>query len=391
MIRLNILEYTGIVGVVLVTLKASLTHNTKPMQYMLRTSTYANQLAACNQAGECFVTNDGPNEFVGAVQLRLLNVQTGVSVPVREGAMPVSVPAGAGAIDWFCAAPPLVAGPPPMTALIFSEGNPSGDYVYYPCQVPLDDGRFNIVRNLTMTLDQCQTECDASTTCAGFSRVSSGGLPMGAGCSLYFSQDDAQKAWLRTVPGGGAGWWQKPNVPAFPVFGPPVFPTCVVPTPMQCPKWAAIPQWEDAGCLSGGENCVIELVVTSAGGKNKTALPRSEGPPPPSVVVVSRNIQPFVPPKRMQLSSWTPPTVTVAVGRVFGDNQIQLLVHSPGVAAALYVVLTTVAEGRFSDNAFLLEGSVKKEMWFVSWKPVTDSVVDLLRSSLRVEHLAEHL
>jgi hypothetical protein len=53
------------------------------------------------------------------------------------------------------------------------------------------------------------------------------------------------------------------------------------------------------------------------------------------------------------------------------------------------VVLTTAAQGRFSTNAFLLENV--SNVSFHSWVPLTDSVVALLTSSLRVEHMAEHM
>ena len=53
--------------------------------------------------------------------------------------------------------------------------------------------------------------------------------------------------------------------------------------------------------------------------------------------------------------------------------------------------LTTAAEGRFSENAFLLEGGQPKSLSFVSWRPLTNTVVRLLKSSIRVEHLAEYV
>ena len=56
-------------------------------------------------------------------------------------------------------------------------------------------------------------------------------------------------------------------------------------------------------------------------------------------------------------------------------------------ATALFVTLTTLAQGRFSDNAFaVLPGSPKT----VTFEPFGDAFnATLLESSLRVEHLAE--
>lgn len=67
-------------------------------------------------------------------------------------------------------------------------------------------------------------------------------------------------------------------------------------------------------------------------------------------------------------------------------------------ATAMYVVLTTLANGRFSDNAFLLEaGNVS--VTFIPWgdaagppgSPALQKTIALLKRSLRVEHLAENL
>ena len=58
-------------------------------------------------------------------------------------------------------------------------------------------------------------------------------------------------------------------------------------------------------------------------------------------------------------------------------------------APALYVVLTTKVEGRFSDNAMLVEGP--RTVTFVGWDKISDAQLALLRSSLRVEHLSQQL
>jgi hypothetical protein len=82
---------------------------------------------------------------------------------------------------------------------------------------------------------------------------------------------------------------------------------------------------------------------------------------------------------------------------------------------ALFVVLTTAAPGRFSDNAFLLEKSESVTIDFISWVreaaalfreiiqleteffcccqdgPMNATGLMMLKTSLRVEHLAENL
>jgi hypothetical protein len=56
-------------------------------------------------------------------------------------------------------------------------------------------------------------------------------------------------------------------------------------------------------------------------------------------------------------------------------------------ATAMFVVLTTQAPGRFSENAILLEAGTPHTVDFVPWEDELD--LQLLKSSLRVEHLAE--
>jgi hypothetical protein len=55
---------------------------------------------------------------------------------------------------------------------------------------------------------------------------------------------------------------------------------------------------------------------------------------------------------------------------------------------ALYVTLTTLAQGRFSDNAFLLLAGETKELGFI---PFVGFDLAQLKSSLRVEHVASYM
>eukprot|EP01052_Picozoa_sp_SAG31_P069406 SAG31_NODE_28226_length_413_cov_1.175159_1_plen_137_part_11 len=104
----------------------------KPLHYSLRASTYADHLAACNQAGECFITNDRATRFEGAVSLRLLNVQTGTSATVRKS-MPVNLSAGAGIVQWFCAAAMNTRKEYADTRVSVQH---DARYKYYPNQIP---------------------------------------------------------------------------------------------------------------------------------------------------------------------------------------------------------------------------------------------------------------
>jgi beta-mannosidase len=77
-----------------------------------------------------------------------------------------------------------------------------------------------------------------------------------------------------------------------------------------------------------------------------------------------------------------PAKVACTVGAV-QDEVISVTCNSDAVA--VYVVLTTAAQGRFEPNAFFLSGS--REVKFLSWNGIADA--DLLKSSLRVDHAAK--
>eukprot|EP00040_Diaphanoeca_grandis_P024326 m.133582 g.133582 ORF g.133582 m.133582 type:complete len:1057 (-) comp29683_c0_seq3:38-3208(-) len=76
----------------------------KPLHYIFKSSTFADQLSTCNTGGACMVTNDSPFAFKGNVNVTLSNLQTGGStLMVLE---PVNLEPGAGITHWFCAQPP---------------------------------------------------------------------------------------------------------------------------------------------------------------------------------------------------------------------------------------------------------------------------------------------
>ena len=144
--------------------------------------------------------------------------------------------------------------------------------------------------------------------------------------------------------------------------------------------------------LHPGTNCLLKLSV-SAGGENKT--------------IRSHNVIPFHTPKTIRLPS---STITVNIGKAVAtkasttttaEATTEMPVKLTASATALYVTLTTLASGRFSDNVILLEAGVPTTVSFLFWadspgdaatkKATQDTQEALLRSSLRVEHLAENL
>ena len=71
--------------------------------------------------------------------------------------------------------------------------------------------------------------------------------------------------------------------------------------------------------------------------------------------------------------------------RVMADGSVDIDVTADAVA--MFVTLTTLADGRFSDNAFLIDGSGKATVQFVPFSPVD---MGKLRSSLRAEDVSAY-
>jgi hypothetical protein len=121
-------------------------------------------------------------------------------------------------------------------------------------------------------------------------------------------------------------------------------------------------------------------------------------------VVVSRNVLPFQPPKSMRVPAASV-TVEVGVPGAAHNGNVPITVSSN--ATALYVTLTTLAAGRFSNNVFLLGTPTEQQsgngvamaagvpftavVSFEPWGFFGPAQLALLKSSLRVDHLAENL
>jgi len=127
-----------------------------------------------------------------------------------------------------------------------------------------------------------------------------------------------------------------------------------------CPAWASV--LPGAGCAADGSDCVLLLNLTAA----------ADGAP------IADNFELLAPLWRVQLP---PATVTAAVGAPAADGSVPITLAAS--ATALFVHLTTLAQGRFSDNSLILRpGSTVVS--FIPWAPLD---LALLTTSLRVEHV----
>jgi len=101
--------------------------------------------------------------------------------------------------------------------------------------------------------------------------------------------------------------------------------------------------------------------------------------------MIAENVIPLVPPGNMTLPK---AVVLFEVGsNVNSDGTVDILVFSENVA--LYVTFTTRANGRFSDNAFLLLPGTR----IIQFIPFGGNEVDIatLKATLRVEHVATYM
>ena len=123
-----------------------------------------------------------------------------------------------------------------------------------------------------------------------------------------------------------------------------------------------------------------------------------EGSTDDKVKLISHNDMLLVPPKDVTA---LPPSsgLEVVVGsciqsdRAEGNDAVEITVTAQ-VPVALYVVLTTEAPGRFSDNAFFMRPPVgggnahPQELLFYTFGDSTCKDLDLLKSTIRVEDMA---
>jgi hypothetical protein len=117
-----------------------------------------------------------------------------------------------------------------------------------------------------------------------------------------------------------------------------------------------------------GTTHVLEAVVVGADGRE-----------------ASKNVIPFAEPGKMRLAK-SMATVVVA-DEANADGTVDIDVSASHVA--MYVTLTTLAHGRFSDNAFLL-GSNGKLQTVVQFIPFGKLDLSMLKSSLRVEDVSSY-
>lgn len=131
-------------------------------------------------------------------------------------------------------------------------------------------------------------------------------------------------------------------------------------TPGACASYATL--LTAAGCAANGYDCLLTVSLSDAGGS-----------------VVDAHTVLLTIPANLALR---PANVSVAIGDVTPDGaSVALTVRADAVA--LFVTLTTLAQGRFSTNTFVVAPGAPVALSFIAFGGPVD--VDALRDSLAFE------
>ena len=301
---------------------------------------------------------------MGAVSLQLHNIMTGKRAVLSNGTL--SLHAGAGVTQWFCASATNRSTLGADTAVFRTVAgvDPTQPYLRHVDVLPSNRADFyTALGSKVNATEACEVACSRNESCVGFSEDNKSERR----CWMYGAVRS-----LARVPGDS--FYQKPGTPPLPI-GPPSPPA---PTPppsdptkppqLSCGAWDSSGPWKLLNCSKS--QCLLSIDVSDVAGS-----------------VRSHNTILFAPPRGLRLPA---ANVSATVGEATpGTGHVPITLRS--TATALYVVLTTAAAGRFSDNAFVLHSGEPRTVNFVAWSALGVVETALLHSSLRVEHLAEML
>ena len=336
----------------------------KPLQYWYKASIFADVMATCGAAGACFVVNDAIVPFVGSVKVEYVRLADSSSTVVHLE--DVSLAAGAGTIRNFTVAlptpPPTPPTPPAPTP---TPTPPAGDceFANNTDWLPAftnatwhpPSPRILPVSNGPAGPSECCALCDAAPTCvvATFILGRCSPCPGICGCCYLRSANDTS---------GGSytkdGVWscKKKKKKKKTAKRNSTAPTAVV---------AAAPASPAAAAVDGsGSGFILVATVTAADGS-----------------VASTHPVLYAAPKDLRL-----PKANVQFALSDADKSAPSISVTTD-AVALFVTFTTLAQGRFSDNAFLLMPGAPRTLSFL---PFEGFDFDELESSLRVEHVASY-
>ena len=280
--------------------------------------------------------------------------------------------AGPAITRWFCA----FANGPTRTLGDVQPLHTVGNDSYTQIQGLIPCDRTNFTQTTQGSLHACELTCDKLLGCVGFTRSTGASPSSSAPCFMYQSVPSLNGA----AP--TASYFLKPGLPRPPTTPTPPGPP-PPPVPPPAPPVAEQPECStfaqklpSLGCAFNGSDCILSVKVTSSG--SDTVDVKHE-------VVASTNVNLLVPPK--DITSLPRARINITIGELdLTSGQVPITLWSTHVA--LYVTMTTLASGRFSDNAFMLYANSTEIISFIAWE---DFDLNVLRQSLRVESLSDYL
>ena len=315
----------------------------KPLHYWYKASIFADVMATCGENGWCFVVNDAIVAFTGSVKIECVHLANSSSTVLYHE--DVSLAAGAGVLQEFSVtlpeSPPTPTSPPtaPPGDCTFQNNTDwlpkTTDTHWHP--------QTSAVRPASGP-SECCALCDADPTCvvATFAHGRCPPCPGICGC-----------CYLKTKADQSNGSYARDGV------------------------WS---------CKKGKTKAVAMMSATVASSNvvDETAFILVATVIAADGTLASTHPVLYAAPKDLRLPR---ANVTFTISQSEGEEDGATISVSTD-AVALFVTFTTLAQGRFDDNAFLLIPGAAKTVVF---HPFEGFDFDELHSSLRVEHVASYM
>ena len=135
-----------------------------------------------------------------------------------------------------------------------------------------------------------------------------------------------------------------------------------------CPLWSQVLAGE--GCAGDGSDCILNITLVDSSGRNLVSNP--------SLLAAPAVMLPKLPPVSLKATVASPFPAP-------GHSDMPIRVIVTATAPAMFVTLSTLAQGRFSRNAFFTKGGSET----VEFYPIATEgdQYSILKDSLKIQHL----
>ena len=135
-----------------------------------------------------------------------------------------------------------------------------------------------------------------------------------------------------------------------------------------CPLWSQVLAGE--GCAGDGSDCILNITLVDSSGRNLVSNP--------SLLAAPVVMLPKLPPVSIKATVVSPFPAP-------GHSNLPIRVIVTATAPAMFVTLSTLAQGRFSRNAFFMKGG-SETLEFYPLVTEGDQY-SILKESLKIQHL----